>query len=473
MSLVLRVYLLRTRPLWHDEAFTAWIARRSPSDLVATLREDSGPPLFYLLERPFALAAATPASDPLLRLLPLAASLALFAAAGSLPRGESRAWWIALCSGFTLVNIYAAEARAYALLALACLGVFLFGVVARETPRNLVALFAAAVSALWLHYLAIFAIAAGFLLAVAARRARAALVLVVSGATFVPWLPVLARQPAAALSWVREAPLETVLGFLSALGGMGRVPAPFGPTPPRAAFIATALVGAILVVVLGLASRGDPSVRAASLFVLVTLGLAFGASLGRPIAFAGRSEMAVLPVWMWGLAKAAPGRFAARVGAGLAAGLGLAATFLVSAGPHPLSVNDAAVMRVAKLSRRGDVLLAGPGFYLPALLVAERGSMPARVASIPPGDAAHPGWFVAAPFGPAEEAALEHAMSEVGPAARVFLLLPPAQDTPGIMRVLFSRGTVRELARQPDGVLLVWSPGAPDASDQTGSRRAS
>lgn len=459
--------------MWHDEAFTAWISRRAPNEIVATLRQDSGPPLFYLLERPFALASTTAASDPLLRLLSLAASLALFAAAVTLPRGEARGWWIALCSGFALVNLYAAEARAYALLALACLAVFVGGLVARETPRNLAALFAAAAAALWLHYLALFAVGAAFLLAAAARRVRAALVLAISGATFVPWLPVLAGQPAAALSWVREKPLETALGFLSALGGMGRIPAPFGTAPPRAALFATALVGAFLVVVLARASRADASVRAASLFVLLTLGLAFGASLGRPIAFAGRSELVVLPVWMWGLAKAAPGRLAARRGAGLAAGLGLAASLLVSLGSHPLSASGAAVGRVAKLSRGNDVLLAGPGFYLPALLASERGVLPARVAAIPSGDAAHPGWFVATPFGPAEESALERAMTEVGSAGRMFLLLPPEQDTPGIMRVLFSRGTVRELARQKDGVLLVWSPGTSAASDQTGSRRAS
>ena len=460
---MLRVHLLRTRPLWHDEAFTAWISRRSPSDLLAALRQDSGPPLFYFLERPFALAAASSASDPLLRLLPLAASLALFAAAGSLPRGEARGWWVTLCSGFALVNLYAAEARAYALLALACLGIFLFGVVARETARNLAALFAAAAAALWLHYLAIFAVAAGLLLAIAGRRVRAAIVLLASGATFVVWLPVLAGQPTAALSWVREKPLETALGFFSALGGMGRIPAPFGPAPPRAALFATALVGAFLVVVLARASRVDPSVRAASLFALATLGLAFAASFGRPIAFAGRSEMAVLPVWMWGLAKAAPGRFSARFGAGLAAGLGLAATIALAAGPHPRPTAAVAVERVSRLARPGDAVLAGPGLYLPALLEADRGRLGARVDAFPAGDAAHPGWFTPSAPGPVEEAQLRAQMQALPAGRRLWLLLPPSHDSAGVMRVLSSAGSVRELARQNDAVLLVWSPSPPDA----------
>jgi hypothetical protein len=389
-----------------------------------------------------------------------------------LPRGEARGWWIALCSSFTLVNAYAAEARAYALLALACLGIFLFGVVARETARNLAALFTAAAAALWLHYLAIFAVAAGLLLAIAGRRVRAAIVLVVAGATFAPWLSVLAGQPVAALSWVREKPLETALGFFSALGGMGRVPPPFGLAPPRSALLATALIGAFLFVVVARASRGDPAVRAASLFALVTLGLAFAASIGRPIAFAGRSEMAVLPVWMWGLAKAAPQRFAVRAGAGLAAGLGLAATIALSAGPHSRPTAAVAVERVSRLARPGDAVLAGPGLYLPALLEADRGRLGARVDAFPAGDASHPGWFTPSAPGPAEEAQLRAEMQAIAPGRRLWLLLPPSHDSAGVMRVLSSAGTVRELARQNDAVLLVWSPSPPDEPPR-GSPRAS
>jgi hypothetical protein len=459
-----RVQLLRARPLWHDEAFTAWIARRSPSDLVAAMREDSGPPLFYVLERPFALAASTPARDPLLRLLPLVASLALFACAGSLPRGESRAWWIVLCSGFALVNLYAAEARTYAMLALACLGVFLLGVLARETAGKLLALFLVAAAALWLHYLAFFAVGMGLILALASGRVRSALVLAAAGAAFLPWFPILLGQPAAAMSWVRETPSDTVVGFFSALGGMGRVPAPFGAAPPRIALLATAAVGAAMVVVLAGVSRNEPSVRAALLFVAGTLGLAGIASLWRPIAFAGRSELAVLPVWMWGIARALPGRRAVRIGATISAALGFLASLSFAAGPHPRSTAATAVARVSHLARPGDLVLAGPGLYLPALLDADRGLLTARVMSLPAGDASHPGWFASAAPGPGDAADLRAAMGEVPAGARLWLLIPASQDSPEVMRVLSSTGTVRELVRQADAVMLVWSPASEGAA---------
>ncbi|HEY4230185.1 MAG TPA: hypothetical protein VGO79_08425, partial [Thermoanaerobaculia bacterium] len=57
LSLFLRLQILRTRPLWFDELFTFWAARLPLSGLLDALRFDSGPPGFYLLEKPFALLA--------------------------------------------------------------------------------------------------------------------------------------------------------------------------------------------------------------------------------------------------------------------------------------------------------------------------------------------------------------------------------------------------------------------------------
>ena len=116
VSLAARIVLLLQRPIWHDEAFTAWASRLALPQLVDALRSDSGPPLFYALEQPFARAADASGRDTLLRVLPFLAALLLFAAARTLPRG-ARGWWIALLACFALVNLYAAEARAYSLLA--------------------------------------------------------------------------------------------------------------------------------------------------------------------------------------------------------------------------------------------------------------------------------------------------------------------------------------------------------------------
>jgi len=458
-----RVGLVLHRPLWHDEAFTEWAARLPSPNLVAALRRDSGPPLFYLLERPFARAVTGRENEALLRVLSLAASLALFLAVPTLPPGRARRWWIALAASSCLVNLYAAEARAYALLALAGLAIFLLGVIAAPTPGRLAALFAAAAAALWLHYLALFAIVAALALAVARRRWSAALALAASFAAFVPWLPVLRVQPPEAMAWTREGPSAALPGFVSALGGVGRIPAPFGLAPPGA-FVAGAVLGAALAVLLSAAALSDHSVRDAALFVLIALGLALAVSLWRPVAFAGRAEMAVLPVWMWAVARAAGERRSIAVFAGLSAAAGLAATLFVSFGPHPRSTQASAVSTVTRLSKPGDRILAGPGFYLPALVAASRGGLAAEVSALPASDAAHPGWFVPATPGAAEELQIAGWMEALPPDGRLFLLLPPSHQTPGVMRTLFSRGTVREIVRQPDGVLLIWSASAMPSS---------
>jgi len=458
LSLAARLFLLLHRPLWHDEIFTVWAARLAPPELVSALATDSGPPLFYVLERPFARAADSPARDPLVRALPFAAGLALFFAVFTLPRGGARAWWIVLGACLALGNLYSAEARAYAPLALGCLAVFHLSILAPETTGRLASLFLVAAATLWMHYLALFAVAAALVLALGLRRVRAAIVLVAALTSFGPWLPVLLAQPPGAMAWLRDPPASAISGFLSALGGVGRIPAPFGPTPPTALLAAGAVVGATLAALLARDARNDSAVRGALLFVLIVLGLALGASLWRPVAFAGRSEMAVLPVWMWAVARATPGRRALAGAAAAASVLGLATTLFVAAGPHPRSTAAAAVDSVARLARPGDTVVAGPGFYLPALLAADQGRLKARLVALPAGDASHPGWFVAWPLSADDVGVAERAADETSPGSRLFLLLPPAYSQAALMDPLARRGNLRELVRQPDGVLTVWTP---------------
>lgn len=457
LSLAARIFLLVERPLWHDETFTVWAARLAPANLVTALRMDSGPPLFYVLERPFARAADAPARDSLARVLPFLAALALFAAAPTLPRGRARAWWIALVACFALGNLYAAEARAYALLALASLGIFLLGLVGPETRGRLFCLWAMAAAALWTHYLALFAVGAALVLALGVKRVRSALALAAALAAFGPWIPILLTQPPDAMAWLREAAGAALPGFLSALGGVGRIPSPFGPAPPPAAFAAGALIGVALFVLLLPAARTDAALRAALSYVLFVLALALCASVFRPVAFAGRSEMAILPVWMWAVARAAPGRRAVSGLAAAAAAFGLATTVFVAAGPHPRSTASSAVGSLGRLARPGDTVLAGPGFYLPALLAADRGLLAARVRPLPSADI-HPGWFVAWPLKPDDAADALRAADANPPGGRLFLLLPPAYSQPPLMGPLGARGKLEELVRQPDGVLTVWTP---------------
>jgi len=455
VSLAARIFLLLERPIWHDEAFTAWASRLALPRLVEALRSDSGPPLFYLLERPFARAADASGRETLLRILPFLAALFLFAPARTLPRG-ARGWWIALIACFALVNLYAAEARAYSLLAVLCLFLFVLALDGEQTPPRLTALWAVGTLALWTHYLALIAVVAALVLALARRRRGSALALAAALLAFTPWVPVLLAQPPSAMAWLLDPPARALPGFFSALGGVGRIPSPFGPPVPPALFAAGLAAGALLAVQVFRATKDDPPGRLAALFVFLVLALSLAASVWRPIAFAGRSEMAVLAVWIWAVARAAARDRVVRVAAGASAALGLAATLFIVAGPHPRPTTSTAVASLARLARPVDVVLAGPGFYLPARLAADRGRLAASVASLPESDAAHPGWFVAWPLAEPDVRLAQRLADGLPPGGRLFLLLPPAYNTPALMTPLAERGRLREIARQDDGVLTVW-----------------
>src|SRR5262249_11999226 len=151
ISVAARVFLLAVRPLWHDEIFTIWVARLSPSGLVSALSRDSGPPLFYLLEKPFVALAEAFGQDRLLPALPFVAALAVLFALRYLRRGSAAGWLLVLTAASPFLLLYAGEARAYALLAALNLGVFLLLFCGRATPLRLAGGAALAAAALWTH----------------------------------------------------------------------------------------------------------------------------------------------------------------------------------------------------------------------------------------------------------------------------------------------------------------------------------
>src|ERR1017187_10993375 len=66
-GLVARLALVAYQPLWRDEAFTALAVQRPLGSMLDVVRNDSAPPLFYLVERLFAVVSTSPA---VLRLFP-------------------------------------------------------------------------------------------------------------------------------------------------------------------------------------------------------------------------------------------------------------------------------------------------------------------------------------------------------------------------------------------------------------------
>jgi hypothetical protein len=109
---------------------------------------------------------------------------------------------------------------------------------------------------------------------------------------------------------------------------------------------------------------------------------------------------------------------------------------------------------VARAAGPDDAVFAGAGFYLPVRLAADRGELRARLHAFPAEIALHPGWFVPAPPGREDYEAVLRAAEET--TGKIFLLLPDSYRTPFLVFLLRSRGRLREAARGPEGVVLVW-----------------
>jgi uncharacterized membrane protein len=451
---VARLSILLSRPLWHDELFTIWISRHPFPDLWDNLRRDSGPPLFYILEKPFVWLGDATNSDVLARVLPFAAAAAIFAFSMRARRKEGHGMFVALCASSPLLLVYSAEARAYALLAF--LGFLLFRLLMTGPPTTSRLWTAAAVcaAALWIHYLAILLVAGCALMLLALRRLLPLLSLIGGSALFLPWIPILTNQPAKATGWMREPLLGAASGFLSVVGGAGRIPNPLGGPLPRGIFLSAQIVGAGLLVAVIMSSirRHDSESAHAAVLSLVVMALIMAASLVRPVSFPGRSEMLILPIWLWAVARASVRGGLTRwlaIGAVL---IGIASSLILLAAPKPEPAPSRAVALAAELAKPEDQIVATGAFYLPAKLAAERGQLSATLVALPRELASHPGWFEAVPLSNAEISQVSWSSGKA-PTGRLFLL-HPFQYTPVLAERLAELGRVRILWNTPDAMVV-------------------
>ena len=173
--------------------------------------------------------------------------------------------------------------------------------------------------------------------------------------------------------------------------------------------------------------------------------------------------MAVLPVWIWGVARAAGGSRVSRAGGAAAALFGAAATCAVVLRPAAIPARDVTAALVAT-ARPADVVVAAGGFYLPLRLEAERGRLPARVRALPGEIETHPGWFVPALPVDADARAIERELAGLPEGGRLFLVIPPPYATPALLDSLRASGRVRELARSRD-VLVMQQTRNPDSRE--------
>ena len=397
-------------------------------------------------------------SDVASRFLPFLAALAVLAGVRSLPTPGAKVRFVLLASLSPLLLLYSGEARAYALLAAMVLALFLLGTEAEEAVVTLggIALLSAAL--VFAHYLSIFAVLAVAAVAAAEKRTRSALAVVVGSLPFLLWLPILMRQPPAAVAWMHEPAAELVMGIASSFGGAGRIPAPFGPPLPGALVALGSALALLIALSLALSWRDDTRLRRAAAFLVLFFGGVVFASLARPVAFAGRTEMAVLPVWLWTVALLADRSRLARAAAWGVAAVSLVASLLLLE-VHRVSTLRPPLDALERMARPGDVLFTGAHFYLPARLDADRGNLGMMLHAFPLEQASHPGWAVAVRLPREDLAAVERELDRAAlDGARVYFQVPPS-FVRVLGPILARRGVVRQLADSPEMVLLVWSAG--------------
>ena len=384
------------------------------------------------------------------------ATAAVFAGASVLPPGAARRRFVLLTAAAPLLLLYSAEARAYGLLAIECFALFLLALRGDESPRRLVAAALVCAAALYTHYLALFAVGSLILVAAAVKRSRSALALLIGAIPFLFWVPLMAAQPHDAVAWMHESPRELVTGILSALGGAGNVPHPFGPPIPTPLVLAGVAVALATTFALARLWRADTDVQRAVAFIVLFFGGVVFASLVRPVAFAGRTEMAILPVWLWVVALGGERSRALRGASAATVGIALLSSALLLASHRERPESAIVLEQIERIARPGDVLVAGAHFYLPARLDAERGRLRIEVLAFPVDQAAHPGWWAPVGLRPQDVAAVEEALARSAPGSHVYFELPPSYAG-ALHGLLASRGVVKEIVRTPEVVVLSWS----------------
>ena len=465
-------YLLR-RPLWFDEIFTLWIARRPAAGILEALRLDPGPPLFYFLDRPFVLAGESLGADVLARVISFAAIAAIFLAGMRSQTSGGRRFPI-LIAASPLLFFYSSEARAYALLGALGFLLFLSDFRFRSRRAQLAGAAVAAAILPWTHYLGVFVVAGSILLCLFREKRLLALVQIAAFAPFAAWVPTALGQPTASTSWSEEGAWQSVRSALGVFGSWSPVPAYFSRFDPPAAW-AGAILGALLIAAAVAAARRDRAVRDAVLFAGIPLFLAAAAGLWRPIYFSGRTEIATLPVALWAFARAARRSPAARLLTTAAAGAGavvICAALLASPSVPPYAVT---ARFVASAARAGDLVVASDADYLPLRLASDRGALKASLVGIPSEIEAHPGWFEPGKFSSPEAEAqrVSGAIESIPPGNRVFLAIPP-DPAPRAVVSPFLRGPRLRLIRPPggDAVLVLDRAAGPDVSADPDARRS-
>jgi hypothetical protein len=448
-GLLVRVFAVGAKVLWFDEFLTANFTRLSWGDLLAAIRHEAHPPLYFLAAK--AWAGLFGDGKIALKSLPLAAGMAEIALVADAVRralGRLPAVSAAALVAFSCVQIdQSTDAKPYALLgALLALLLWAFVRAGREPDRSRwawLALGAAAAAASTHFYggVAAVALSAGALLVWRGPARKTSLaVLAMSAAVFAAWLPPALRLPRGASDYLRDiwggvpawAPLA-VSARISLPGWRSPYPPMNGRVLPGISAVEIAgavLVGAVLLA--GFLSRPPASRERAGARQAVVWGLALLPgfllletalnAVDRPVGIPGRFEV-VPQIGLALLAAAAVARLPRRAAA--AAGILLSvfaagcafARWRPYSGPRAERREEEIVRTIQRrLPPGGSAEIVTLGLARPPFEYYRRGDPRIALLSYPRSQLVHAGWHVKAQS-PADIAALER--EAAGLAARV------------------------------------------------------
>jgi mannosyltransferase len=375
-----RLALIAYQPLWRDEAFTALTVQRPFGSMLGVVRNDSAPPLFYLIERAVAVVVST--SPAALRVLPVlagAAAIPIVAALGRRVAGNAGGIWAAVIGAIVPALVVSSlDARMYMLASTLVLASTLCLLRALERPSALrwALYLGLSVLAVYTVYFALFAVFAQVVtVAVLFGRRRLGTTALVAGLAAVtlisltPWIVAARAQLShgAGAFWVPK------LSVASMLGGLEQ----FFTGPPVntwvtgfAALRALELLGdaaGVLALVALVVNRRR--LTAAGAGAAAFLGLAAGAGVAMMLLisfvhpledgkYLGCAWAPLYPLVGAGLALLPMWRLALGTGAVTAAVA--AATVLAITNPQ----TPAAVAALERSTGRGDIVAAYPSEYL-------------------------------------------------------------------------------------------------------------
>lgn len=454
------------RPAWHDEYFTLELAARSCSDIVGALRLDSGPPGYYFVCRTLWVLGFD--SLIALRLFSVAAAAvtAGLTVAVAARRGPAAAWIAAaLVAPHPLLLAAASDARAYALLAAIAAGALLLaeGPLDRRRAGGLTVVLAVGC---WLHSLGLLLVGGCFVatsLHLAAERRRAWIAVLVALILHLPWLPIMAAQPAQALAWMTGA-LERAPAFARWLLPVIQV-SPSADLAPwldvTATPVAVVIPGAAVWLLLLVHARKSgpgwmlltaPWAAMALVPLLVTL-------VARPLYFPGRIDT----LWLCAaVTLAASGASHRRGTIALAIALAVAGSLtcvrtLRAWNASPPGPEHLIARTITELVTPGDRIVLTGWWWLGVRhslgLQAERYSW----STFPHDVAAHPGWYDDRSVRAEDVTLLQEALASDTELGHLWLLRTPGLPSDRLLDIVVSERGLVPRAGAPR-IAVLWGP---------------